>query len=417
METISIAKMESVKPVDLTANRNSDLMSYFVNSWEIYEMLFDSIGSSESYYLSPDPLRNPLIFYWGHTAAFYINKFVVAGLLDEGVNPHYEKIFARGVDPDDKRNLDVLDLWPRVDEVNEYRATVFDIVVQMIESIPSNTKINRDNKWWSLMMGIEHDRIHFETSSVLIRQLSIDLVCKPDGWGYAPSFGMPEPNSMINVIDGSSDVGKPKNDKLFGWDNEYGELKIKVKAFSASKNLISNSEFLKFVEVDGYRLKDYWTEEGWEWNTKVGTGQPKFWINNIEGYSYRAMFDEMSLPLDWPAEVNAHEAQAYCNWIGNNSRLLTEGEFQLIASKDLGKSEEPLFNKTTNLNLAFGSPTPVGHMENGKTISGFNDIYGNVWDLLQDDFYPLPGFEAHPYYTDFSEPYFDNLHGMLLGGS
>lgn len=35
-------------------------------------------------------------------------------------------------------------------------------------------------------MGMEHERIHLETSSVLIRQLPVDMVCKPKGWTYAP---------------------------------------------------------------------------------------------------------------------------------------------------------------------------------------------------------------------------------------
>lgn len=36
-------------------------------------------------------------------------------------------------------------------------------------------------------MGMEHERIHIETSSVLIRQLPVDMVTKPEGWMYAPA--------------------------------------------------------------------------------------------------------------------------------------------------------------------------------------------------------------------------------------
>lgn len=39
---------------------------------------------------------------------------------------------------------------------------------------------------WGLLMGMEHERIHLETSSVLIRQLPVDLVTKPEGWVYGP---------------------------------------------------------------------------------------------------------------------------------------------------------------------------------------------------------------------------------------
>jgi formylglycine-generating enzyme required for sulfatase activity len=123
------------------------------------------------------------------------------------------------------------------------------------------------------------------------------------------------------------------------------------------------------------------------------------------------------MPLDWPAEVNAHEAWAYCHWKGNDWRLLSEAEFNLIAKEILLKKGDPAFSDRYNLNFAYGSPTPVGFMDKDKNEAGFNDIFGNVWDWLNDDFYPLPGFEKHEYYEDFSAPFFDSDHSMLRGGA
>ena len=99
MEIDIANRVDSLKPVKIDSIKVSELRNYFVNTWDLYETLFSAIQSDETFYESPDPLRNPLIFYWGHTAAFYINKFVLAGVLDKGVNAHYEDIFARGVDP------------------------------------------------------------------------------------------------------------------------------------------------------------------------------------------------------------------------------------------------------------------------------------------------------------------------------
>jgi formylglycine-generating enzyme required for sulfatase activity len=56
-------------------------------------------------------------------------------------------------------------------------------------------------------------------------------------------------------------------------------------------------------------------------------------------------------------------------------------------------------------------------MKQGMSPSGFHDVWGNVWDWLADDFYPLPGFKVHPWYLDFSEPYMDSDHGMMAGGA
>ena len=84
--------------------------------------------------------------------------------------------------------------------------------------------------------------------------------------------------------------------------------------------------------------------------------------------------------MDWPAEVNALEAWAYCAWKNDGSRLLSEAEFLLIAREGCSDSEDPLYSQDHNLDYAFGSPCPVGYMENSCTASGFHDMYGNVWD-------------------------------------
>ena len=194
-------------------------------------------------------------------------------------------------------------------------------------------------------------------------------------------------------------------------------MTVEVKAFTATQNLITNAEFWDFVEAGGYQNQSLWTEEGWQWKNRTKTFLPKFWKETKQGYTYRAMFDEMPMPMDWPVEVNAHEAWAYCAWKNDGSRLLYEAEYLLIARESMEEKDDPVFTDNHNLDFAFGSPTPVGYMKNGRTASGFNDIYGNVWDWLKDDFYPLPGFKTHPWYEEFSAPYMDADHSMMAGGA
>lgn len=416
-ESNTITKISSLPPVKLKGLKKADLKAYFENTWSIYEQLFSANKSEKTYYLSPDPLRNPLIFYWGHTAAFYINKMVLAGLLEKGLNPRFEQLFAVGVDPDLPENLEVLDLWPPLEEVHNYRNQVYKTVLDVIENIPIDEVITETSPWWAVLMGLEHDRIHFETSSVLIRQLPVDLLERPEGWEYAPTFGKTDKNKVIQVKGGEVNLGKSKTDNLYGWDNEYGHLQVSVAPFEATQNLITNAEYLDFFECGAYNDSRFWTSEGWEWKNRVQAEHPKFWVKNENSFSYRAMFDEIPMPLDWPVEVNAHEAWAYCNWKGESWRLLSEAEFNLILKENLKHNLQPVFTENYNLNMAFGSPTPVGYMKHHQSAYDFNDLFGNVWDWLKDDFYPFPGFESHPWYEDFSEPFFDEDHSMLLGGA
>ncbi|MFK7950566.1 MAG: 5-histidylcysteine sulfoxide synthase [Saprospiraceae bacterium] len=418
MTSTIISKLTSIKPPKLTSPTNAELKAYFENTWELYEMLFSSIKEERTLYESPDPLRNPLIFYLGHTAAFYINKLKLAGLISEGVNPRYDQLFAVGVDPDAPENLDVSDFWPTVQEVHEYRKIIYNIVQNVIAKADlSQLPIDENHALWALFMGFEHDRIHFETSSMLIRQLSVDKVQKPEIWQYAPTFGKPEVNKWIEMPKNTIIFGKSNSSDLYGWDNEYGTKTTLVKPFAATKNLITNAEYLEFVISGSYNNQTFWTAEGWNWKTKYNIIQPKFWIKKGDTFLYRAMFDNLEMPLDWPVEVNAHEAWAYCNWKNDGSRLLSEAEFLTIARENTDKSEDPLYSDKHNLDYTFGSPTPVGFMKSSTTASGFNDIYGNVWDWLSNDFYPLDGFKTHPWYEEFSAPYMDEEHSMLAGGS
>jgi hypothetical protein len=68
--------------------------------------------------------------------------------------------------------------------------------------------------------------------------------------------------------------------------------------------------------------------------------------------------------------------------------------------------DDIFFCSQYNLNLKYGSPCSVGHGIAVDHNTEFNDIYGNVWQWIDNEFYPLPNFKSHYLYKDFSLPYF-----------
>ena len=78
--------------------KRAEIREYFHKSYTLDEQLYASLAGDAAFFLRAEPLRHPLIFYLGHTAAFYINKLMVAGIIEERVNPHFESMFAIGVD-------------------------------------------------------------------------------------------------------------------------------------------------------------------------------------------------------------------------------------------------------------------------------------------------------------------------------
>src|SRR4051794_31697485 len=71
---------------------------YFLTTFDRYESLFETLTCDAAYYEKSIPLRHPLIFYFGHTATFFVNKLLLAHMIDARVNPRFESIFAVGVD-------------------------------------------------------------------------------------------------------------------------------------------------------------------------------------------------------------------------------------------------------------------------------------------------------------------------------
>lgn len=406
-------KLKSNIPVNLNEIKKTELISYFANSWLMTEYLYSSIKEIENYYVNPDPRRHPLIFYFGHVAAFYINKLRVAGLYNDIINPTFENLFAVGVDPSTKDDLEKYG-WPQYEKVIEFRSMIHNVVMKILESNDVPEKINWDSPYWAVLMAIEHERIHFETSSVLIRQYGCEMVRLPINWSYAIDNDFVPENGFVTIEGGVVKLGRPVDSDMYGWDNEYGEKELNVSTFEVSKNLITNKEYLEFVNHGGYNKEEFWSADGWNWIKEQEIEFPKFWIKEQETFKFRAMFDIIDMPWNWPVEVIAHEAEAFCNWKGKGYRLMTEAEWKRITDLFFDSPYHDFPDaKNANVNFRYGSSVPVGYL-GGKAPY---DIIGNVWEILSDDFTPLPDFKEHPYYKDFSLPFFGEKHGMMAGGS
>ncbi|MER2512793.1 MAG: 5-histidylcysteine sulfoxide synthase [Nitrosomonas ureae] len=405
---------------DDTGLKREEIRNYFHTTLDRYEQLFETLRNDEAYYKKPITLRHPLIFYLGHTATFFVNKLILAGLITERIDSRLESIFAVGVDEMSWDDLDSTHYdWPSVEEVRAYRKSMRTLVDELISAMPLTLPISWESGWWPILMGFEHERIHLETSSVLIRQHALHFVQPHPDWQPCRKSGTAPQNELVYVADGTVTIGKNKTDhQHYGWDNEYGSHTADIPAFQASKFLVSNQEFLPFVEANGYHIENYWLEEGRSWLKFTQAEYPAFWIRKDDSWRLRLMTEEIPMPWDWPVEINYHEAKAFCNWKAAATkqpvRLPTEDEwYRLYDVAQL--SEVPRDTKSCgNLHLDYyASSCPVTEFPYGE----FFDIIGNVWQWTETPTYPFSGFDVHPLYDDFTTPTFDGQHNLIKGGS
>lgn len=404
---------------DTADEKRNGIRDYFLKTWEIDEKLYSQLKSDAVFYHRGDPLRHVILFYLGHTAVFYINKLMLSKIIEKRINPEFESIFAIGVDEMSWDDLDNNHYnWPEVQAVRDYRNKAKDVILKVIDETQFSMPIDWKNPLWIIMMGIEHERIHLETSSVLIRQLPLnEVVSGMFGERCTESGDAPE-NEMLEVNGAVVKMGKPDTHPFYGWDNEYGNYEEKVSTFKTSKYLISNGEFLEFVDAGAYHNQSYWTEEGWNWVTFKNAKMPLFWRKSDNVYKLRLVAEEIPMPWNWPVEVNQLEAKAFANWktevTGKSFRLPTEAEW-IRLYEVAGLNEVQEWNKTSgNINLEyFTSPCPVNKFNQG----GFYDVVGNVWQWTETPITGYRGFKVHPMYDDFSTPTFDGRHNLIKGGS
>ena len=238
----------------------------------------------------------------------------------------------------------------------------------------------------------------------------------------------------------------------FAFDNEKPRFTIEMDSFAISKQLVSNREFLAFVEDDGYRRPEFWSQGGKRW-LRLATEQPAgfedtlgrnelgqdagsplhpvYWRRAADhnsddtstGNGWQERFFDQWLPLgpDLPViHISFWEAEAWCRWAGR--RLPTEYEWEVAALDNQpgkpfrclpwGNSMQAASADLDGIHLA---RLPVSALSAGDSPFGCRQMIGTVWEWTADQFFPYDGFRKDMY------PFMSTLqfgdHKTTRGGS
>ena len=162
------------------------------------------------------------------------------------------------------------------------------------------------------------------------------------------------------------------------------------------------------MQAGGYENRDLWKDADWQWKVAQRIAHPAFWRRSGDGWLYRAMFEEIPLPLDWPVYVSHAEASAYARWAGK--KLPTEAQWQRAAQ---GTPTKP----HANADFKSWDPTPVNAFPDNHSAFGAVEMIGNGWEWTSTVFAPFAGFQPFPFYPGYSANFFDGRHYVMKGGS
>ena len=344
----------------------------------------------DALYERPIDERHRIVFYIGHLEAFDWN------LLREPLglaafHPSLDKLFAFGIDPPvGQKPQDQPFDWPPISEARAYSRRVRRLLDGALDRAPRQL----------LHVAIEHRLMHAETFAYMLHNLPLESKIPPPPAEPVP-FGRPPAARMIEIPAGRATLGRPP-DAGFGWDNEFREFAVPTPGFAIGKCKVTNGEYLDFV--------------------RAGAAPPHFWVERPDGWRFRGMFGEISLPLDAPAWVTKNEAQAYARWAGKS--LPTEAQFHRAAfgtpegtERQYPWGDEPPTPARGNFDFTSWDPAPVTAAPAGDSAFGVSGLLGNGWEWTSTPFEPFPGFEPFPFYPGYSANFFDGAHYVIKGGS
>src|ERR1700730_277294 len=377
----------------------------------------------DSLYERPIPERHRIIFYLGHLEAFDWNLFRESGLGLQPSHPEFDKLFAFGIDPvDGGLPTDRPEDWPAVEKVRRYNHRVREEIDSALDAADTaaNECPGSPTLETVLRVAVEHRLMHAETLAYMFHRLPVER--KHSQKQTVFSMGQIEPR-MVRIPAGKATLGLTREvNGKFGWDNEFETIRVQVPAFQIDKYMVTNAEYLAFLEAGGYSNPSFWTATDWGWKEAQNIQHPAFWELRSGKWFYQAMFQELPLIPDWPVYVSHAEASAFACWAKKS--LPTEAQWHRAAygtSQQVERAypwgESVHDGIRGNFDFSRWDPVPVNAFPENESLYGVTGQLGNGWERTSSLFEPFPDFEPFPFYPGYSANFFDGKHYVLKGGS
>ncbi len=283
---------------------------------------------TEDYVVQPVVDVSPPKWHIGHTTWFF-ETFMLKPFLTNYqefdpqynyvFNSYYETIGARVIRTN-RGNLS----RPTVSDVYLYRKYVDEAMSRLLQD-SANPEIES-----VLLLGLNHEQQHQE---LLLTDIKYILGNNPLFPPYKSQSGeakksIEKRGVSVKIDEGIYEIGFAGEG--FCFDNELQRHKVFLKKFSIDEKLVTNGEFLEFMESGGYKNFNYWHADGWEWVKVNQVVAPLYWHWIDESWFCFTLQGLKPVEPDEPlCHVSFYEAAAYASWKG--MRLPTEFEWEIAA--------------------------------------------------------------------------------------
>ncbi len=286
--------------------------------------------STEDHLSQPIVDVSPPKWHLGHTTWFF-ETFILKNfkpgyrLFDERFgflfNSYYESVGKRLL-----RDMRGTMTRPSLEEVWRYRQYVDEAMHELLKGpIP-------EEALELLELGLQHEQQHQE---LFLTDFKYILSVQPFHPVYKSDFkestgNIPQEETYLEIPAGNYHIGY--HGEGFCFDNELGRHQVYVHEFEISANLVSNAQWLAFMDAGGYSDHTYWHSEGWAWVNEESIKAPLYWERVGDTWHRFSLAGlEKIKPEEPVAHISYYEAYAFAEW--RKQRLPTEAEWEVASER------------------------------------------------------------------------------------
>lgn len=285
---------------------------------------------------------------------------------------------------------------PSLEEVLRYRAYVDNALNELLKLGTNQTLCN------IIELGLNHEQQHQE---LMLMDIKYNFSVNPSfpAYSQAPSYSPMISDSLgtLKFTEFSQSITNIGANAKYGfsYDNEQPKHQALIHAFSFANRLVTNREYLHFIEAGGYKTPSFWLSDGWANINTEQLSHPLYW-HYIDGRWFEfTLYGLQPLNFDAPvSHVSYFEAAAYANFV--NARLPTEFEWEYVAQ------QQALIQRQNDL------LTPSA-CKNLDVISQLSDT---CWQWTNSAYLPYPGFKPFSGAAGEYNGKFMNNQMVLRGG-
>lgn len=368
---------------------NSALKQRFLDARNATELICSSL-QKDDYSVQPIDYVSPPKWHLGHTTWFF-EQFVLSEhkkdykVFNKDFSYYFNSYYNNVGDRILRVNRGNM-TRPTIDDIYQYRNHVTTNMAEFLENEILKSILD------VVEIGLQHEQQHQELLTYDIKYI----------FGHQPAFPVlktdiqlqkEDNNDFIKIDEGVYKIGYTKED--FCFDNEQGVHNTYIHDFEIATRLVTNAEYMEFIEAGGYSNFNYWHADGWDWVQKNNISAPMYWHKTNNDWKYYTLKGLQTINGNLPVNhISFYEAWAFAEWKG--MRLPTEFEWE-VASKQLNYGQ--LWEWTNSAYL----PYPKYHKAEGA-IGEYNGKFMVNTMVMRGASLATPKGHCRPTYRNFFTP-------------